>query len=283
MPLAFDRLRRRVIPRSRTWRIVKGVTAAVAIVALLVSGYAAFLYIRGAERREVQRAAANMRYEQPLEVVTAAILTLRDLGGRSSSPDITHLVVARLKAIVLTPRTDTTDKGRAIRKHALETIKALRQNDLTKDFSGAELKQADLVDVDLSRAVLKGVSFEDGFLIRPVTSQLAILTGSDLSGAWVRNADFGAATLNGANVDGLDWFNADGFASDQLRSVDLSSRDALSQERRRQSNRGSVSQPPGEGYRLAVGTTWLGPFRTASSTGRGIPSPAGSANRSTPG
>ena len=178
----FDRLRRRVIPRSHRWRLVKATAAAISFVALVAAAYGALIYWRGEDERRINAAAADLRYEQPLEAVNGAILTLREIAVRSSNPEVIHFVVARLKAVVLT-HTDETDHGRAIRKHALETIKSLRQNSLTNDFVGAGLKDADLVDVDLSRTNMKGVSLEDAFLMRTNFSA-ADLTNANLSGAY---------------------------------------------------------------------------------------------------
>ena len=38
----------------------------------------------------------------------------------------------------------------------------------------------------------------------------------------LRNTDFSAATLVGANVEAMDWFNAEGFVPAQLNTVDSS-------------------------------------------------------------
>jgi TIR domain/Pentapeptide repeats (8 copies) len=216
----FDRLRRRLIPRTSTWRIVRGVLVAAACVALIGAGYAAWTYVRGAQRRALEEAAADLQYALPLDTVRAAISRVQENAVRAGNAELVDLGVTRLKTLVVGQK-DTTDKGREIRKVALETIKTLRQNDLTKDFAGSELADVDLVDVDLSRAVMRRLSLSGGFLIR-TNFAAADLTGANLSATWVRNADFGAATLTGANVDELDWFNAEGFAASQLRAVDLS-------------------------------------------------------------
>lgn len=216
----FDRLRRRLIPRTSTWRIVRSVVVAAACVALIAGAYAGLNYVRGAERRALENAAAELQYALPLDTVRAAISRVQATAVRAGDPELVDLAVTRLKTLVVGQK-DTTNKGREIRKVALETIKTLRRNDLTKDFSGSDLAGVDLVDVDLSRAMIRRLNLSGGFLIR-TNFAAADLTGANLSATWVRNADFGAATLTGANVGELDWFNAEGFAASQLRTVDLS-------------------------------------------------------------
>jgi uncharacterized protein YjbI with pentapeptide repeats len=219
-PGAFERLRRRLIPNPRAWRLLQWTALAVVFAAALAGGYRGIQFYRTRDLRNVQGLARDLRYELPLETVVGAMSNLQTFAGRSDDASVTNAAVAHLKTLVV-KHDDTTDKGREIRQRALEAIKALRHNDLTSDFSGDDLTSADLVGVDLSRTSLKGVRFARGFLLR-TNFAAADLTGADLSATWVRNADFGAATMAGADISEMDWFNAVGLTAEQLRSVDRS-------------------------------------------------------------
>ncbi len=206
--------------RSRDRRLV--LVAAALVVLAALGGAASWIveWIRPDDRRRIERFAQDLLYELPLDVVTTAMSQIQATAARAGAPAVTDLAVERLKRLVVVSN-DTTDKGREIRRRAIEAIKVLRRNDLSRDFDGEALRAVDLVDADLGRTSLKGVSLERGFLIRTDFSA-ADLTGANLSATWVRNSDFGAATMTGANVDEMDWFNAQGFAADQLGSVDRS-------------------------------------------------------------
>jgi hypothetical protein len=205
----FGRFRRRVIRRSTTWKWVKrSIYVLLAFSALLVAN-AGYQYYITSDFRALQRMSGQLRYENPQESVLGAILTVRNIVVASSDAKVADVAVSMLKGLVLA-KDDTTDKGRVIRKNALEMIKTLRRSNLNRDFGDGTLKGADLVAVDLSRTILKNVSLEDAFLIR-TDFKAADLSGANLSGAWVRNADFAAATMTGANVEDLDWFNAKGI------------------------------------------------------------------------
>jgi hypothetical protein len=214
----LQRLRRRLIPNANLWSLLKWGTLACIVSAIIASAYWGVQLYRTRDVREVARLSADLRYELPRDTAVAAIAKLRQTVGHSDDPAANDAAVRSLKRLVVR-QSDTTDNGREIRRRAIEAIKSLRQNDLTKDFTGDDLTKVDLVDADLSRTSLKGLSFEGGFLIRTDFSA-ADLTGTNLSATWIRNADFGAATLTGANVGEMDWFNAIGFAPEQLRSVD---------------------------------------------------------------
>jgi len=211
-------LRGRFVSSTPIWRLLWWGALACAVGAVIIGAYWGVGLYRTRELRAVERLSADLRYELPLKTVEAALSSLQTTAGRSDDPAVTNAAVGILKRLVV-KQTDTTDNGRTIRRRALETIKSLRHNDLTKDFSGDDLWAVDLVDADLSRASLKGVSLRRGFLIR-TKFDAADLTGADFSATWVRNSDFGAATMAGADVSQMDWFNAVGFAAGQLRSVD---------------------------------------------------------------
>jgi uncharacterized protein YjbI with pentapeptide repeats len=213
-----DMFRRRFIRSSRAWRRVKQVSL-LALTLLVVAGaYMVGNRIRTADRRAMERALRLVTYENSADTVASAVETLRQVAARSK-PEMVDQAVAHLKSVVLN-QANKSDDGRAIRKHAIETIKMLRQHNLTLDFSNDELDEVDLVSVDLSRASLKGVSMSGAFLIRSDFSG-GDLSGTDLSGSWIRNGDFDACTLAGVDLTGVDWFNAHGFSISQLREAKI--------------------------------------------------------------
>jgi uncharacterized protein YjbI with pentapeptide repeats len=220
---------RRSVPVAKALRVIRrhrwlpgllrgGAVVSLVTIAVLL-GYATYRYATTSDERAIISAADQVRYENPEEQTLGALIAIRTTVVRANDPELTNLAVTRLKSVVLTSD-DKTDKGRRIRKAAMETIKTLRNGNLTLDFSGNDLQAADLVDVDLRRTNLRGVSLEDAFLLRTDFSG-SDLTGSNLSGAYVRNADFSGVTLTGADVTALDWFNADGFSLSQLKTVVL--------------------------------------------------------------
>ena len=165
-----------LIPRSRTWQFVKGVAVTAAGIGLLAGGYWTVRYVRGADQRALEVVAAESS-------LRASARDRQDCRGHTSgagrtlgNPQLVDLAVSKLRALVV-GQADATDKGRTIRKLAVEAIKTLRQNDLTRDFTGVDLKKVDLVDVNLSRAVMKRLSLEGGFLIR------TDFAAADLSGS----------------------------------------------------------------------------------------------------
>lgn len=191
--------------------------ALAAVLVLCVAAYVAFTMYQLRHRRQVERIAQGLKYELSLEAVTTAITDMVAAAAAAVDPAVTSQAIEHLKALAVLS-TDTTDKGREVRRRAIEAIKGLRQNDLSSDFRSGELKGVDLVDVDLSRAALKGVTLQRGFMIRTDFSA-ADLTGANLAATWVRNSDFGAATLTGADISEMDWYNAQGFSAEQLGSV----------------------------------------------------------------
>jgi hypothetical protein len=211
----LDQWRRRIVRRTKTWILVKRTAAVLLSLAVLAVTYGAMDFIQHREQRAVDSIARSLRYELPRNLVMDAIDQLQELAGRSSNSTILDNVTAKLKALVLIP-TDTTDNGRAIRSHALEAIKTLRLNDLTIDFK--DLTKNDLVEANLSRAIMKGMNLSGSFLLR-TSFAASDLTGTNLSATLVRNTDFGAATLTGANIAKMDWFNAEGLDLEQLKSA----------------------------------------------------------------
>jgi len=211
-----DLFRRRFIRSSRTWRRVKRASLVALTLVFMAGAYIAVNRVRTADQRAMARALQVIRYENSADTVAAAIENLREVVVRSK-PDMVEQAVAHLKSVVL-DQSNKSDDGRDIRKHAIETIKILRHHNLTADFSNDELDEVDLVDVDVSRTNLKGVSMSGAFLIRSDFSG-GDLSGTDLSGSWIRNADFGACTLSGVDLTGVDWFNARGFTISQLRAA----------------------------------------------------------------
>ena len=134
-----------------------------------------------------------------------------------NTPVVTDAAVAKLKAMVIGDQKNIFD-AENIRRQAIETVKSLRANDLTRDFAAGELNGVRLFDADLTGAVLRGVSFQSASL-QGVKFVRADLTGADLTNAWVKDADFSSATLSGADLSELDWFNAYGFSPAQLQSA----------------------------------------------------------------
>ena len=212
----IDVFRRRFIRSSRTWKRVKRASLVVLAILLAAGTYGVVNRIRTADRRAMDRALQLIRYENPPDAVASAIETLREVAVRSN-PAMVDEAVGHLKNVVLN-RADKSDDGRDIRRHAIETIKLLRRHSLTSDFTNDELDEVDLVEADLSRTDLKGVSMSGAFLIRSDFSG-SDLSGTDLTGSWIRNADFAACTLSGVDLTGVDWFNARGFTISQLRAA----------------------------------------------------------------
>ena len=202
------------------WR-PKTVFFAASLLILLLAGfgvYRAVRYMAAAPEREIDVIADQIRYENPEEKVLGAVQSVRDTVVKHQNPELTTRAVARLKLVVLT-KSDATSKGRHIRKAALETIKVLRGHDLTIDFHGDDLKEADLVEVDLSRTRMKGLNLSGAFLLSCDFSG-ADLSGANLSDAFIRNGIYDGVDITRANMASVDWFNARGFTDGNLGTAD---------------------------------------------------------------
>ena len=110
------------------------------------------------------RALQLIRFQNSADTVAAAIENLREVVV-DRSPTWWSRRSPISESVVL-DQSNKSDNSRDIRRHAIETIKILRHHNLTADFSNDELDEVDLVDVDLSRTNLKGVSMSGAFLIR---------------------------------------------------------------------------------------------------------------------
>jgi uncharacterized membrane protein len=132
-------LRRRLIPSTQIWRLLSWGVVACTAGAVFIGLYWSVWVYKTRELRAVERLSADLHYELPLETVKAALSSLQVIVGRSDNPAVINTAVGALKRLVVR-QADTTDKGRQIRRRAIEAIKSLRRNDLTKDFSGDDLK-----------------------------------------------------------------------------------------------------------------------------------------------
>jgi hypothetical protein len=214
--LALDQLRRRIIRRSKPWQRIKQAAAVGLALALAAAGYAGYRYASTADLREIERLSVQLSYDSTVESTNSILSQLRDVTTRANDPMCIEAAAARLKAFVLSgPRTTV---ARRIRRHAMETLKTLRANDLTRDFANQELKAIDLFTTDLSSAHLARVSLEDARL-EGVNLVGADLRESNLSGAYIRNGNLTGADITDADITELDWFNAAGFSAAQLQSA----------------------------------------------------------------
>ncbi len=220
----LDRLRRRFVPRSRHWRTLKRVAAVASAIGVAFAGYAIYRYTSSADLRSVERLSVRLTYETQVEVASFALRRMQEVAKRANDSAVIDAAVAKLKSLVL-DRSKTSTDARRIRREAIEAVKSLRDNDLTRDFAAEELKQADLFGADLTSATLRLVSLENASLMgtKFVSADLSV---ANLSATYVRNADFTAANLSGADIGELDWFNAKGFTETQLQSAVLSTIEA---------------------------------------------------------
>ena len=215
----LERLRRRVVPRSRHWQAIKRVTAVAVMVAMAIAIYSGYRYVAAADLRRVQKIAAELTYETPIEMASGRLRELHEIVAAAKDRAVINATVETLKALVK-EHSKTSADARRIRREAIELLKAIRQNDLSSVFAKGELVHSDFHRVNLSSAVLRGVSLEGARLVA-VKFVDADLSGADLSSAYVIYSDFTNANLSGANLHELDWYNARGFVEAQLQKVQL--------------------------------------------------------------
>lgn len=214
----LHRWRRQVIPRSRYWRRAARLLQMLALGLFALAGFAAYAYVDHRPDRAIAALEPRLAHGQPLEDTAAVIRSLQEIARSSGARRVVDRVVEDLRTFVLSGPSSDGD-ARTLRQQAVLALKALRENDLSQDFSGAVLTRSHLFAVDLSGAALKGVSFEDASL-EGVLFNKSDLTKASLSAAYVRNGNFSDAIVVGADLTELDWYNAVGFTEAQLQSAD---------------------------------------------------------------
>jgi hypothetical protein len=188
---------------------VISVTAAVLILVLAM----AYLRYRD-DAGGIGPLASVVKYENNEHDVLSAIEQLKKDAVGAGTAQAVDGVVRVLKQIVL-DTSDTTPKGRRIRKVGLETIKVLRKHDLRRDFGKGELKDADLVGVDLQRVNMRNLNLEGAFLLSS-NFEGSDLSFASLTGSFVRNVNFAGVTMTNTNLTKVDWFNAFQLTESQL-------------------------------------------------------------------
>lgn len=216
---SLERLRRRYIPHDRTWRFILRTATVMAGFMLVAVAVFAYRWQASAPMRQVESSTRRLAEAAALESAQTALNDLQRVVASAKDPAVENLAVQRLRNILL----DTSAHGadsRQIRLLALTGIQTLRRNDVTRDFAGDELNNADLRGAKLSGIILRGVRL-GGARLAGALLDGADLSGADLSAAYIAHASVRGAKFSGADFTELDWFNAVGFTDSQLSSVDL--------------------------------------------------------------
>jgi hypothetical protein len=141
------------------------------------------------------------------------------MGGRPSAA-AREAATSALKDLILT--LDDFGGGippsvREVRKWALDVLKILTQNSLSRCFKDRELEHIDLYGMNFAGQTLMGISFRGSFLVE-TSFEACHLGKASFAGAYIRNVRFAEADLSGADFTDADWFNALALTESQLQS-----------------------------------------------------------------
>ena len=210
----IDHARRRVIPRTRYWRLLKRIVGSVLGVVALALAFQTYRFVSDAPRRNVERIAGQLSYARRAVDAASTMQRLEEAVAQSRQRAVGDAAAAALRSFLQSvPSND--EELRQMRGRAFDALKRIRANDIATDLAGVGLKGIDMAGADLSSANLRGVNLQDAS-VEGVNFTNAILIEANLSKAFARNANFIGATLAGANIADLDWYNAKGVSEPQL-------------------------------------------------------------------
>ena len=126
-----------------------------------------------------------------------AIASLVGMAMVASDKNEKEEIVQKLTRKLTYPETRDFDRtSRQIRKALFEGILKIRNYDVHTEFINGELKGIDLVGVDARNANLKGIKFNNAFIVGTNFSA-SNLQSADLTSTDLRNVQFQNANLNG--------------------------------------------------------------------------------------